>query len=75
MKIQSTLLDTIKPQYIVDDSGKKTSVILDLKSFNSLIEELEDLYDIRQAEKIISEGTKSRGKTLEELQKSLNKKN
>lgn len=74
MKYQPTLLDTIKPHYIVDASGQKTSVILDLKAFNSLIEELEDLYDVCEAEKVIAEGKKGRGKTLEELQKSLNKK-
>ena len=42
-----------QPQFIVDENGNKTAVILDLKFFNKLLEELEDLYDIAEAEKII----------------------
>lgn len=38
---------TIKPQYITDAKGKKLSVILPIKDFQTLIEELEDLYDQR----------------------------
>ena len=38
---------SIKPQYITDAQGNKLSVILPIKDFNMLIEELEDLYDQR----------------------------
>ena len=38
---------TLKPQYITDAKGKKLSVILPIKDFQTLIEELEDLYDQR----------------------------
>ena len=38
---------SIKPQYITDAKGNKLSVILPIKDFNMLIEELEDLYDQR----------------------------
>jgi hypothetical protein len=38
---------TIKPQYITDAEGKKLSVILPIKDFQTLIEEIEDLYDQR----------------------------
>ena len=38
---------SIKPQYITDAQGKKLSVVLPIKDFNLLIEELEDLYDQR----------------------------
>lgn len=38
---------SIKPQYITDDKGNKLSVVLPIKDFNLLIEELEDLYDQR----------------------------
>ena len=38
---------SIKPQYITDAKGNKLSVILPIKDFNLLIEELEDLYDQR----------------------------
>ena len=38
---------SIKPQYITDAKGNKLSVVLPIKGFNMLIEELEDLYDQR----------------------------
>ena len=38
---------SIKPQYITDAQGNKISVVLPIKDFNMLIEELEDLYDQR----------------------------
>jgi hypothetical protein len=38
---------TIKPQYITDANGNKLSVILPIKDFQALVEELEDLYDQR----------------------------
>ena len=38
---------SIKPQYITDAKGNKLSVVLPIKDFNLLIEELEDLYDQR----------------------------
>ena len=38
---------SIKPQYITDAQGNKLSVVLPIKDFNMLIEELEDLEDQR----------------------------
>ncbi len=38
---------TIKPQYVTDAQGNKLSVILPIKDFNALMEELEELYDQR----------------------------
>ena len=66
-------MDTIAPQYIIDSKGKKTSVVLDLKTFMAMVEELEDLYDIVQAEKILAKGEEEEGHTIEEIEKSLNK--
>lgn len=57
-----------QPQYIIDEQGNKTAVILDLKVFNKLLEELEDLYDIAEAEKIIKKG--GRKFTPEEVEKT-----
>lgn len=65
----SLSLDPLKAQYIVDKDGKKTGVILDIKMFNALLQELEDLYDITQAERIIEK--KDQKYTLEEVEKSL----
>ncbi|MDZ4845528.1 MAG: hypothetical protein SH857_08265 [Chitinophagales bacterium] len=38
---------TVRPQYITDNSGKKISVVLPLKDFKVILEELEELEDIR----------------------------
>ena len=37
----------IHPQYITDNTGKKISAVLPMKEFKSLLEELEELEDIR----------------------------
>lgn len=38
---------TINPQYITDCAGKKISAVLTMKEFKTLLEELEELEDIR----------------------------
>ncbi len=38
---------TIRPQYITDSKGKKISVVLDLKDFEEIMDELEELEDIK----------------------------
>lgn len=38
---------TIHPQFITDHTGKKLSVVLSMKEFETILEELEDLEDIR----------------------------
>lgn len=35
------------PQYITDNKGRKLSVVLPIKDYNKIIEELEELEDIR----------------------------
>ncbi|MFY7909867.1 MAG: hypothetical protein ACOVO2_09965 [Emticicia sp.] len=40
-------MTAIHPQYITDNTGKKISVILPLKEFDAIMEELEELEDIR----------------------------
>lgn len=37
----------IHPQYITDNTGKKISAVLPIKEFKTLLEELEELEDIR----------------------------
>lgn len=37
----------IHPQYITDNTGKKLSAVIPMNEFNTLLEELEDLEDIR----------------------------
>ena len=35
----------LKPKYITDEKGKKTSVIIDIKDYKNLVAYLEDLQD------------------------------
>ena len=37
----------IHPQFITDDTGKKLSVVLPINDFKNLMEELEELEDIK----------------------------
>lgn len=38
---------TLHPQYITDTTGKKISVVLPVKDFKAIMEELEELEDIK----------------------------
>jgi len=38
---------TVHPQYITDKAGKKISVVLPMKDFKAIMEELEELEDIK----------------------------
>jgi len=38
---------TLHPQYITDEEGKKLSVVLPMGEFEQIIEELDELEDIR----------------------------
>jgi len=38
---------TLNPKYITDNTGKKISVILPMKDFKAIMEELEELEDIK----------------------------
>jgi PHD/YefM family antitoxin component YafN of YafNO toxin-antitoxin module len=37
----------VHPQYITDNTGKKISVVLPMKDFKAIMEELEELEDIK----------------------------
>lgn len=38
---------TVHPQYITDNTGRKISVVLPMKEFKTIMEELDELEDIR----------------------------
>lgn len=61
-----------QPNFLVNEAGKKVGVFLDMKSYEALIEEVEDAYDIKRAEKVMAK--KGKTHTLEALEKSLLKK-
>jgi PHD/YefM family antitoxin component YafN of YafNO toxin-antitoxin module len=60
-----------KPQVIVNEKGKQVGVILTIKSYESLIEELEDLQDTLHAEQVIAKTRKFY--RLEDVEKKLRK--
>lgn len=62
--MKTSVLTSVKPRYIIDMKGKKVEVVLDVKTFKLLIEELEDLYDVIQAEKILAKGSAEEEKTV-----------
>jgi len=51
---------TLKPQYITDNAGKKISVILPMKDFKAIMEELEELEDIKLYDEAKKEDTGDR---------------
>jgi len=63
------MIDTkqLKAQYITNDAGEKTAVILPIKVFQNLLEDLEDLA-VRAARK--DEPTISHEEVVEELRKN-----
>lgn len=53
--INNSPVDLLKPQFIVDRKGKKTAVVLDIKSYEKFVEEVEDLYLGMLASKALAE--------------------
>ncbi len=46
--------EVIKPKYLIDEKGRKTAVVINLKDYNNLLEfidDLEDANDLLKAEK------------------------
>ena len=50
----------VHPQYIIDTNGEKTMVILPVKEFETIMEELEDLEDVRLYDQAKKEDTGER---------------
>ena len=42
---------TLHPQYVTDSNGRAVSVLLPIKEFQTILEELEDLEDIKLYDK------------------------
>lgn len=43
---------TVNPQYITDRKGKKISAVIPIKEFKTIMEELEELEDIRHYDEV-----------------------
>jgi len=41
------MIDLVKPQYITDENGEKISVILPVREYERIIQELEDIDDVK----------------------------
>ncbi len=41
-----------KERYLTDDTGTRVAVVLDLDTYQHMLDELEDLYDIREADAV-----------------------
>ena len=50
----------IHPQYITDNTGKKISAVLPMKEFKTIMEELEELEDIKLYDEAKKEDTGER---------------
>ena len=42
------------PQFITDNSGKKLAVVLPMKEYNRMLEDLEDLEDVKAYDKAMN---------------------
>jgi len=42
-----------KERYLTDDTGTRVAVVLDLDTYQRMLDELEDLYDIREADAVL----------------------
>jgi len=61
----------LREKYIVDEKGKKKSVVLDIKEFKKIVQIVEDLEDLRY----IIKHRKAERISLDEFIKNLNKTN
>ena len=50
----------INPQYLVDDKGEKTAVLLTIKEFQLLLQRLEDLEDTLEMDAAVKTDTEFR---------------
>lgn len=51
---------TLTPHYITDNTGKKISVVLPIQDFKAIMEELEELEDLRLYDEAKKEDTGER---------------
>ena len=57
------------PQFIVDEKGRRTGVLLTLRQYRALLQRIEDLEDIQAAKEALAEG--GEGMPWEEFEKQL----
>lgn len=52
-------MKSIHPQFITDDKGKKLSVVLSIKEYKTILDNLEELEDIRLYDEVKAKNEKS----------------
>ena len=57
------------PQFIVDEKGRRTGVLLTLRQYQALLQRIEDLEDIQAAKEALAEG--GEGLPWEEFERRL----
>lgn len=67
--VQMPQIAELSPQYIVDEKGKKTKIVIDLPQFEQFLEGIEDLYLAMRAQKTLE--TETEFVTQEDLEKML----
>ena len=67
-----TTSNTIRPQYILDQTGNKTAVILDIVTFENMVDALEDNYLAKAGAQILA--TENSYTDLDELRDMLSKR-
>lgn len=62
----------VKPRYLVDENGRRVSVILDIKEYEKLLADLEELQDIRAYDEAMASGEVAipLEQALEEIERS-----
>ncbi|MEX0672038.1 MAG: hypothetical protein WD068_01665 [Candidatus Babeliales bacterium] len=63
-----------EPRYIIDESGKKIEVVLDLQAYNKLIELIEDFGLGKMAQAVLVDESPDDYISLNEIRNSLLKK-
>lgn len=58
-----------QPKFLVNECGKTIAVQLDIKAYEAMLEEIEDSYDVKRAEKVMTKKHKTH--TIDELERSL----
>ena len=66
------MVKQFKEQYLVDESGKRIGVLLDIEQYHNMLEELEELEEIRtyDAAKSADDESVPLEKALEEIEKN-----
>jgi hypothetical protein len=49
----------MRPQFVTDDNGKKLAIILPMSAYNKMIEELEDIEDVKRYDAVKARNEKS----------------